>query len=177
MKRWSLAVAVGCLLALPACSPTLDWRELRVTADGRLLFPCRPDQVGRDVVLEQGSVPATMWTCDAGGLTWSLTRFDLDSSERAGRLLLDLRHRLLINLKGSEESALTPEVSGSTASVHARRSSILGVRTDGSPARAEALFVAQGARAYQAVVLGRPSAVQAHSAAIQEFFDSLQWGR
>jgi hypothetical protein len=52
------AVALWAILALSACSPRLDWREVRGAADGYVVaMPDRPQQVTRELDYTPPSVP------------------------------------------------------------------------------------------------------------------------
>lgn len=63
-------------LALAACSPALNWREVRPVDSGGLVawFPCKPQAVERR--MSWPGVPAAsvhVLSCRADGLIWSLT--------------------------------------------------------------------------------------------------------
>lgn len=173
--RYSRAVlALGAVLvAVAACSPVLNWRQVRVDAQVQALFPCKPDQVERSVSLESGTTPARMWSCDAGEATWSVTQFDLPASDAATATLRQLRHKLLLHLKGSEELGEPANLKGMTPNEEARRSHIRGVRSDGSALVADAVWAARGARIYQVVVLSRPSGPAVSHEAVTEFLGGI----
>lgn len=60
-----------------ACAPTLNWREVRPTqADGLVaLFPCKPDEAQRDIVLPgwPDAVTVHLLSCEADGQRWVLS--------------------------------------------------------------------------------------------------------
>ncbi|MDP4302060.1 hypothetical protein [Leptothrix discophora] len=161
-------------LALAACTPTLDWRAVRLEPDALLQFPCKPDAHERTLELEGQLVPARMLVCDAAGVTWSATQFTLPDPVVATATVDKLRLGLLDNLKASGVQAMTPEVPGATPGTP-WRAAMDGQRPDGSALQARALFVARGARVYQLVVLAPPASDAAWKAAAQEFLDGLRW--
>ncbi len=171
--------ALSALTTLTACTPTLDWRAVRLEPDARLQFPCKPDRHERSVELPPGAdtparAPALMLVCDAGDATWSVTQYSLPDPNIATAMAARLQGVLLDNLKAGDVQARSPEVPGATPGT-AWRASMTGQRPDGSPVQARVLFVARGARVYQMVVLARPKADAAWTAAAQEFLDGLRW--
>lgn len=163
-------------VALAACTPTLDWRAVRLEPDARLQFPCKPDRHERSVELPGGAgrAPAQMLVCDAGNATWSATQFTLADPNAATAMAASLQSVLQDNLKARDVQAGSPSVPGATPGT-AWRAAMAGQRPDGSPVQARVLFVARGARVYQLVVLARPQADAAWQAAAQEFLDGLRW--
>ena len=169
-----LGLSVG-LIGAVGCSPALNWRDIRLGSDTRLQFPCKPDRLERQVSLAGRAVPAQMLVCDAGGLTWSASVFDLGDPSRADEALAELRRKLVDNMQGNEGVTESVSLPGATRGISARRSRLTGVRPDGSVADAQALFAARGPRVYQLVVLrsGEGNAPWTPQAA--EFLDALRW--
>ncbi len=59
--------------ALPACSPALDWREVRPDGSAaRVLFPCQPKSQTRQAALAGARMPMTLLSCEADGQTFAL---------------------------------------------------------------------------------------------------------
>jgi hypothetical protein len=170
---WAGVAGVVCLVA--ACSPTLDWRDVRLGPDTRLQFPCKPDRLERKVPLLDRAAAAQMLVCEGGGLTWSATVFDLGDPLLAPAALRELHHVLLANMNGVEDAAQSVVVPGMTVGTLAQRSQIHGSRPDGTATAAQALFVARGPRVYQLVVMARPDAPAQWSAQAGEFLDALRW--
>ncbi|RZS47606.1 hypothetical protein [Sphaerotilus mobilis] len=165
-------------MSLPACTPTMDWRAVRLEPDARLQFPCKPDRHERSVELPGDAaparVPARMLVCDAGEVTWSATQYTLADPNAATAAAASLQAVLLDNLKARDVQASSPQVPGATPGT-AWRATMSGQRPDGSAVQARALFVARGARVYQLVVLARPKADAGWIPAAQEFLDGLRW--
>ena len=56
---------------LAACSPEMNWRELRPAATGlQALMPCKPEEAVRSVPLDGGMVDMHLSGCDAGEATF-----------------------------------------------------------------------------------------------------------
>jgi hypothetical protein len=76
LSAFPLCGAGALLLVLAACSPALNWREVR--ADGvpvQVLMPCKPEQAVRDVPLlgqEATALGLHMLSCEAAGTTYAL---------------------------------------------------------------------------------------------------------
>lgn len=171
-------VGFGVVLGLfcaSACSPVLDWRVITLGADAQLQFPCKPDRLERQVPVLDRAVPAQMLVCDAGGLSWSVTVFELGDPAQAAAALRELPHKLLLNMSGTEAVLPPATVAGKGGAVIARRSRIDGVRPDGSPAAAQTLFAARGSRVYQLVAMTRSDAPEQWPSQADEFLDALRW--
>lgn len=160
---------------LMACSPAFDWREAALGRSSRLLFPCKPEQLAREVALEGQTLPARMLVCDAQSVTWAATEFDLADPGAAPAVLTQLRHLLSINL-GAEEpwaAPLAPEVR--TLGEHVDVRVLRGRRPGGAVVTARALFFARGAHLYQLVVLLPDEHNAAAQAAADQFFEGARW--
>lgn len=79
--------ASGLLLALMACAPSLNWREVR-PPQGQglvLMFPCKPEHHERRLTLpglNGGPVTMHLLSCEADGRTWALSYLDASTPER-----------------------------------------------------------------------------------------------
>ena len=161
-------------MLLSACSPALDWRDVPV-ADGLMLqFPCRPDRGERTVVLEGRGVPACMLSCEAGGLSWSATTFDIGEPALLPATLRHLRSQLARNLHADEVAGRPPRQAGLTPQDEAWRMRLIGKDPTGQPVQAEVLIAARGLLALQVVVLVPADRVSRGSDRAVEFMDSLQ---
>jgi len=173
---WSWRAGLGGVLValLPACSPVLDWRDVLV-ADGMVLqFPCRPERVERTVALAGRSVPARMLSCDAGGLGWSITLFDIGEPALLPAALRHLRSQLAQHLRADEVEGRPPRQAGLTPQDEAWRMRLVGRDAAGQPVHAEVLIAARGLQALQIVALTRSDPVSRGSDRAAEFIDSLR---
>jgi hypothetical protein len=174
MRVVPAVLALGFALGLPACTPTYDWRAVRLEPDARLQFPCKPDAHERSLELDGQRVAARMLVCDAGELTWSATQLTYADPLAASAAAQALQRTLGENLKAGDVRSETPTVPGATPGT-AWRARMSGQRPDGSAVAAQALLVARGPRVYQLVVLARPKAAAGWEGAAAEFLDGLRW--
>jgi hypothetical protein len=157
------------LLLLSACSPTLNWRDVEVDARTRMQFPCRPERAERSVVLAGAPSPARMVVCDAGGLSWSATVFEVRDPARLTSSLRELRLNFADRLGGHGGDAIARpvQIAGMTPSDETRRVTV--------PGRAEAVFVARGLQVFQFVVMARTDAPRQWADSADEFLSSVRW--
>lgn len=156
---------------LPACSPTLDWRQVQppgwsLTA----VLPCRPDTAERQVPLAGAPVALAMWTCSADGHLYAISSADLVDPARVGPALQALAAAARANLSAQLESDQPARVPGMTPHPAARQLQLAGRRPDGQAVRANVLVFAHGTRVYQATVLGP----QAGEAQVRPLVDGLE---
>jgi hypothetical protein len=148
-----LWLAAGVLLV--ACTPTLDWREVRPSGTSLVaLMPCKPTRQVRPLPLGGAPVPVELLACAAGGTTWSLTAADLGDAARVPDVLTALRSARARNLEGQEIASQTFQVTGMTPYPQAVRFLVSGRRPDGEPLVEHAVVFAQGPRVFQAAALG-----------------------
>lgn len=173
-----------CLLILPtlsmallsaACSPTLNWRDVEVGSQTRMQFPCRPELAERSLVLAGSPSRAEMKACEAGGLSWSATVFEVNDPARVTASLRELRMSLSTRLQGSEASARPVVIPGMTPNDEARRVVIVGRSDGGGVSRAEAVFVTRGLQVFQFVVMARQGAPRQWDDSADEFLRSVRW--
>lgn len=76
--------------ALQACSPALNWREVRFEGSGplRMLLPCKPDRAERPLTMAGHAVALQMIGCDADGATFAVSQVHA-ADGAAARILLD----------------------------------------------------------------------------------------
>ncbi|NZA02179.1 hypothetical protein H0I39_11235 [Ottowia beijingensis] len=84
--RPALCAAVA--LAAAACTPSLNWREVRLAPTTAVaLLPCKPDRAERSVPL--GGEPTTLAVsgCEAGGATFALMAAKVPAGRAPDELL------------------------------------------------------------------------------------------
>ena len=163
----------ACLALLAACTPSLDWREVRPAAGGVLaLFPCRPAQDSRVLPLAGTSVTMNLASCQAAGATFALSFTDVQDPARVAATLDALQVAAGSNLGGTPVVGGAASVAGMTPNPLARRVRIDGHFPDGTPVRQDLLFFVKGTVVYQATVLGQ----RLDAAAIDAFFEGLKLG-
>ena len=168
----SCALAALALLAA-ACSPALDWREVRPEGSGAtLLMPCKPNSMVRNVRLAGDPVALTLSACSAGGQTWAIASADVGDPARVTAALNELEAAARTNLAGGPAQTLTLAVAGATPNPASRRVQFSGQLGDGTAVQEQVAVFVRGTRVFQATVLGP----QLPAEGVETFFGSLRAG-
>ena len=155
LPRLSPAWGAALALSLAACAPSLDWREAH--ADGsevQSLFPCRPTQVERRVMLAGQAVRMALLSCAAGAQTWGLSFADVGDPARVDAALSAQLATAASNIGAAAASAVPQAVPGATPQPRSGRVRLQGRLPDGKPIRMQLLVFARGTVVYQASVIG-----------------------
>ena len=156
--------------ALPACSPALDWREVRPDGGAaRVLCPCQPKSQTRQAALAGARMPMTLLSCEADGQTFALAHAELGDPARVSPALAEMAAALVANLQAAPPRTEPLAVPGMTPNADARRLWLRGRLPDATPVQEQAALFAYGTRVYQAAVLGAQ-----RGAAADAFIDSLR---
>jgi hypothetical protein len=156
--------------ALGACSPALDWREVRVAGTSLVIeMPCRPDSQERQVPLAGPPVRLVMQACDAEGLTWGLLSADVGDPARVEPALAALLSAAAANigavpgalLGGSPGAGGPMSVKGSTPHAGSLQVALNGHRPQGPVVQMKVAVFAQGTRVYQMTALGEKLPIEA----------------
>ena len=135
----SRVVALFCLL-LAACSPALNWREVRLGgAAMSALLPCKPEHAVRAVELAAGrQSDLALWSCDADGATFAVSHMAAPHPARAEASLQQWRAAVLARLRVAQPAAAPAEAAaapfvpaGSLALPASLRMQVAGLRADG----------------------------------------------
>lgn len=161
------------VLLMAACSPSLNWREVRPEGSGlTLMFPCKPELLSR--ALEAPGAPASarmgLAHCEAAGLSFSLSWSEVPDPTQVAPALVQMREALLAGLKLPAAQPLALQVPGMTPSAGAVTQTLGAPGGRGQQARL-AVF-ARGLRVYQLLVVGP----RADAPAWDGFLGSLQLG-
>lgn len=165
------------VLAVPliaACSPALNWREIRPKGlDILLSFPCKPQQITQDVRLAGNTVKMSMTGCTADDMTFALAHADVKDASRVGAALAVLHQAAVRNVGGtvtrSRASAVDHAASGLPDALDLE---ISGKSPTGKPLRERVVLFAQGSQVYQATAFGhakdyKPEAAQTFSGSVR----------
>lgn len=156
-------------LLLAACSPTFNWREVRLDGGGiQTLMPCKPDTAERTVPLGPVPVVLHMASCETGDITYALAWAALAAPADVPAALQAWAAASGQSLRATQDSPWEPPPAGGAAHVMAR--DLQGQDHAGGPVEARAVYMAQGARVFQAAVYGRVLPAE-H---LEPFFSSLQ---
>lgn len=146
------AVLLGSLV-LSACSPTFNWREVRLEASPlEALLPCKPDRGTRTIPLAGQEVALHMVGCEAGGAMFAVAYADLESPDQVREALTQWKAATLANMKAPVSSAQPFVPKGATFLPQSEQVVATGIRPDGSTVVAQAVWFARGAQVFHAVV-------------------------
>lgn len=165
-----VAVLLGSLV-LSACSPTFNWREVRLDASPLVaLLPCKPDMGARVIPLGGEAVELHMAGCEAGGAMFAVAYADLKSPDQVGLALSQWKAATLSNMHAPTSTAQPFLPRGATLLPQSEQVVATGRRPDGSAVVAQAVWFASGARVFHAVVYAdKPS-----PEVVQTFFSGLK---
>jgi hypothetical protein len=154
-RRPAWASALAIVLLQSACTPALDWRDVRPEGASIVLsLPCKPSVFARKVALAQGLVELSLHACSASGVTWALAHADVGDPTRVSAALRELRQSAASNLGAPLPplTALLPP--GATPNPESGRSVIQGRLPDGRQVGELVLVFARGTRVFQATAVG-----------------------
>ena len=142
-------------LAATACSPTLNWRDVRPEGTNLgLLMPCKPDSVVKKVPLGGQPTSLQLLGCDAGDLTFALSSAEVADAAQTPAILASWQQATLTNMKAAKAdsvSNLTIKGGAGTTAVWVKAT---GMRADGKAVAGQAVYFAKGATVFQAVIYG-----------------------
>jgi len=144
---------LGLALLLTACSPTLNWREVRPGGELKALLPCKPDQGSRRQSLAGREIEVQMLGCEAAGALYAVSVAELgDARHAALAVQVQWQANLLGNMQASASTSSAWALKGANAMLEPVRLKARGLQPDGRPVAAEAVWFAQGTRLYHAVI-------------------------
>jgi hypothetical protein len=160
------------LAILVACTPTFDWREVRI-GDGSLqaLFPCRPQHRSREVMLGGAALHMEMSVCTTDASTFALSVVDAPAPGKVGPVLDEMRLAASSNLGTTLPGGKPFAPEGATPNPASARLPIEGRLPDGKPVVEHTAFFIRGLRVYQASVIGAAPDAQA----VDNFFAGLKF--
>ena len=168
LRTTATAVSLG----LVACTPALNWREVR-PADSDLvaLFPCKPKRLSRPVVLAGAPVQMNLVTCGANETTYGLGYALLADPNQVTPALGEMRRAAAANI-GARDAVASPwSLRGMTANPLAEKLAVEGRSADDKPVHEQAAFFVRGLRIYQATIVGP----QIDTEAAETFFSGLKF--
>ncbi|MDB5872520.1 MAG: hypothetical protein JWQ07_1962 [Ramlibacter sp.] len=153
MPRFLAPAALAGALALAACSPTFNWREVRADATAlKTLLPCKPDHGARDVPMAGKQVSLQVLGCDTGGATFAVLFADIGDNARAGEVLGLWKTATLANLRTAAAREVPFRPPGALGLPQSLQVVASGRRPDGSKVESHAAYFAQGSHVFQAVI-------------------------
>ncbi len=173
MPRLSFLFALPLVLMLQACSPSLNWRDVRPEGTGlALLLPCKPDKAQRTVPLGGSATKLNMLGCDAGGATFAVASADIGDAAKVADVLVQWQKLTLANMKAAPGVQVVPlKVAGSSPLPPAVLVRAQGQRADGQAVSGQAAYFAKGTQVFQVVMYAGNAAPEAG----ETFFSSIKF--
>jgi hypothetical protein len=169
MLRWT---AAACLLALAACNPTFNWREVRAEPTTlKALLPCKPDEVERDVSMGAGAVKLHALGCETGGATFAVMNAELADPSLASERLAQWKTATLANMHGTAAREEPFRPPGALALPGSVKVVAAGRGADGHAIASQAAYFSQGRHVFQAVIY----AEQIKPETAEAFFSGLRF--
>lgn len=148
----SMAPVLACLVgvALSACSPALNWRDVRPEGTSLVgLLPCKPDHGARVLPMGAKPVTITMMGCDANGATFTLAHVAVQDAGEAATVLTQWQAATLKTLRGQTLSATPFSLKGSSVQPPAVQVKAVGSRPDGQSVHLHAVWFAAPGYVFQ----------------------------
>ena len=168
-------MALSAVLALSACSPTFNWRELRPAGTPlQALMPCKPEHASRAVPLAGAATEMHLHSCDTGGLSFAVAWVELGDTARVDAAVAEWSRASLASLRLAPEVIDSPAARWALQLPGTSQSSGLAVQgTDpqGQAVQMRAAYFARGTQVFQAAVYGP----QLPAEVTTTFFEGLQW--
>jgi hypothetical protein len=112
MRLLHFLVTSATLTGLIACTPSLDWREVRFegimqagdASPLTALLPCKPDRATREQTVGGERVSLSMMGCPAAGATFTLSRMVLTNAAKAPQVLAAWQAATLAHLLPNDKA-------------------------------------------------------------------------
>ena len=162
-------------LSLLACSPGLNWREVRPAQAPLLaLFPCKPDAAERNLPLGDKEVLVKMLVCEADGALFTLASTDVKSEPKLGEALDLWRKATLTQMKASASNEKPFALKGALALPQASKVVAKGLKPDGSTLIVHAAWFVVDTTVFQAAVYFSRGTADANGAVAETYFSGLR---
>jgi hypothetical protein len=150
-RERTLTAALAAAVALAACSPALNWRQVPLERISAFL-PCKPDRAQRTLRLGERDVTLSMAGCEAAGALFAVSHIPLADTTATAGLVQDWRAAMLANIRATAvvESPLTVPPGFTAAS----RIAVQGQRPDGSPVQGQLVWLVSGSDVFHFAVYG-----------------------
>jgi hypothetical protein len=162
------------LLALFACSPTFNWREMRPQGTPlQALMPCKPEHATRTVSLAGAGTEMHLHSCDTGGLSFALAWVDLGDPARVDAALAEWPGASLAALRLDPALAESPGTRWDFRLHGAPKALGLaaqGTGPQGQAVQTRAAYFARGSQVFQAAIYGPNLPAEVTTT----FFEALQ---
>jgi hypothetical protein len=140
-------------LLLQACSPSLNWREVRLPGgDYKALLPCKSDQATRPQRLAGQDLQLTVQGCKAAGGLYAVSVAELAAPSSLPAVLAQWQQQLLTSLKASATTEHPVSIADADSLPPAVYLEATGEGADGRALSVQALWFVRGSRIYHAAL-------------------------
>lgn len=146
-----MLAAVLFVAASIACSPTFNWRTVRLDSGLQAVLPCKPDRATRSVPLGGRPTALRMQGCEAGGVTFALSEAPGFAPEQAHAVLAGWQQASLAGMRGQVQGTTSFVVAGLPPAMQV---SAQGADAQGRVVHSRAVYLAHGGTLVQAIVIG-----------------------
>ena len=145
-------IVAGCL-ALTACSPALNWREVRLEPSALVaMLPCKPDQGTRSVTLAGQNLSMHMMGCEADSTTFAVSYVDLPDATQAATVQAQWQTAMLGNMRATQNRQSPLNIKGVVGVMGAVQLQAQGTQPDGRAVVAQGVWFIRGAQVFHAVM-------------------------
>jgi hypothetical protein len=171
-------LSLAALLALSACTPKYDWREVHGTETGAAytaLFPAKPTSYARPINLNGITTTMTMTAAEVDGTSFAIGTAALPDASQAQAALKAMKTALLKNIDGTIRHEKSSETLASTT---AQRMTSIEIEASGTRSKqAPALLliahlIAKDEKIIQVIVIGKEKSISRD--AVESFFTSFK---
>lgn len=142
---------VALVVALAACAPALNWRQVPLDR-ATFLLPCKPDRAQRALRLGDRDVTISMAGCEADGVLFAISHIHQPDAASAAAIAGQWRTAALANMRATTvvDEKMAP-IAGTTV---VTRLSTRGMRPDSSEVRAQLAWLIAGGEVFHVAAYG-----------------------
>ncbi|SDY02672.1 hypothetical protein SAMN04515617_10983 [Collimonas sp. OK242] len=165
-RLFTRSLSVCALLALLACSPKFNWREVHSKdAPYSVLLPAKPSTFSRPIDLDGVPVTMTMTAAKVDDTVFAVGSATVPDAARAQAALIAMKTALVKNINGTvkaeKTNAAANNAQGLSASIDVEA---VGATPGGKPEVLFGHFVSKDKEIYQVIVMGPETAVSRENA-------------
>jgi len=153
------AVGLAVAIALAACSPAYNWRDVQL-AQLSTLLPCKPDRAKRMVALGGQEVELEMLGCETRGTLFVISHIKLTAAQQTTALVAQWRVATLGNMRGTVQQELPLQAKALAVHSASQELRATGLRPSGEAVQAHLAWLASGADVYHLAVYAQRIEVQ-----------------
>ncbi|WP_254783816.1 hypothetical protein [Collimonas sp. OK307] len=168
-RLFACSLTACALLALAACSPKFNWREVRSKdAPYSVLLPAKPSTFARPIDLDGVPVTMTMTAAKVDDTVFAVGSATLPDAAKAHAALIAMKTALVKNINGTVKVEKTTAAASNAQGTPGLSASIdveaVGATPGGKPEVLFGHFVSKDKEIYQVIVMGPEKGVSRENA-------------